>query len=150
MSSPSEVFECRWQPSRGLLAAYLLAQLSALLALWSAAIGLPLSLLGSVACLLHGAWVLPRCILLSHPHAVVGLRQDASGWQLCRRDSGWQPVQLCRDSLALPLLVVLRYRLAGQRWVRGLCIPADALEPAQHRRLRVRLRFSRNRWAAAE
>ena len=52
------------------------------------------------------------------------------------------------DSLALPLAVVLRFRLVGERRVRGLCIPRDALTREAHRRLRVRLKFSRRRWAA--
>ena len=50
--------------------------------------------------------------------------------------------------LALPLAVVLRFRLVGERRVRSLCIPRDALTRDAHRRLRVRLKFSRRRWAA--
>ena len=53
-------------------------------------------------------------------------------------------------SLALPLLVLVRYRLAGERRVRAVCIPGVALAPDQHRRLRVRLKFSRRRWLAPE
>lgn len=56
-------------------------------------------------------------------------------------------MQLRPDSLALPLAVVLRYRLPGQRFSRGLCIAHDALAPEHHRRLRLRLKFSRRRWA---
>ena len=39
---------------------------------------------------------------------------------------------------------------AGQRRVRGLCIPCDALSHTQHRRLRLQLKFSRHRWAAVK
>ena len=78
------------------------------------------------------------------------LRHDADGWQMWNRDKGWQAVQLRRDSLALPLLVLVRYRLAGERRVRAVCIPGAALAPDQHRRLRVRLKFSRRRWLAPE
>jgi toxin CptA len=46
------------------------------------------------------------------------------------------------------LLVVLRFRLVGERRVRSLCIPNDALAADVHRRLRVRLKFTRNRWVA--
>jgi toxin CptA len=46
------------------------------------------------------------------------------------------------------MIVVLRFRLQGERRVRSLCVPRDALAPDVHRRLRVRLRFSRRRWAA--
>ncbi|MNG38150.1 hypothetical protein D3C84_1257310 [compost metagenome] len=59
-------------------------------------------------------------------------------------------MQLRPDSLALPGLIVLRYRRPGRYWSEGLCIAHDALEPVQHRRLRVRLKFSRRRWAAAQ
>ncbi len=36
---------------------------------------------------------------------------------------GWQPVQLRPDSLALPMVVVLRFRLRGERRVRAICVP---------------------------
>ena len=150
MSSPSKHFECRWQASRLLLAVYLAALALALLTLslidlpnWAAALGV-------LACLLHAAWVLPRQILLSHPGAFTGLRRDEEGWQLFNRRHGWMPVQLRPDSLALPMVVVLRFRLAGERRARGLCVPMDALPRDLHRRLRVRLKFSRRRWAAPE
>ncbi|MEO4047466.1 protein YgfX [Pseudomonas sp. CAU 1711] len=150
MSSPSERFECRWRASRLLLAAYLAALSLALLTLLL--IDLPLwgALLGTLACLAHAAWALPRQILLSHPAAFTGLRRDERGWQLFSARGGWQAVQLRPDSLALPLAVVLSFRLAGERRVRGLCIPRDALPRDLHRRLRVRLKFSRRRWAAPE
>lgn len=150
MSSPSDRFECRWQASRGLLAAYLFGQLSALLALTLLDLPVVVRLLGAALCLLHGAWMLPRHIVLTHPRAFTRLRRDAQGWHLWSPAQGWQSVQLCRDSLALPGLVLLRFRRAGRRWTESLCIPFDALEPVQHRRLRVRLKFSRRRWAAAE
>ncbi|MDN7142517.1 hypothetical protein KC131_17870 [Pseudomonas sp. JQ170] len=150
MSSPSDRFECRWQGSRVLLAAYLASLLLALLALSLLQVPWWVKLLGSVCCLLHAGWMIPRRILLSHPHAISGLRRTPEGWQLYSRAQGWQPVQLRPDSLALPGLVVLRYRRKGRYWNEGLCIAHDALEPVQHRRLRVRLKFSRRRWAAAE
>jgi toxin CptA len=148
VSSRSDVFECHWQASRLLLATYLSALALALITLLVVELPLWASLLGACACLLHAAWVLPRQILLRHPAAFTGLRRDEEGWQLFNTRDGWQPVQLRPDSLALPLVVVLRFRLAGERWVRGLCIPCDALPREAHRRLRVRLKFSRRRWAA--
>ncbi|WP_093425564.1 MULTISPECIES: protein YgfX [unclassified Pseudomonas] len=150
MSSPSNLFECRWHASRQLLAAYLLAQVFALGALWVLDIPLWASLSGALMCLVHAAWVLPRHILLTHPRAFSGLRRDADGWQLWSKAEGWQPVQLRPDSLALPLIVVLRFRLRGERWVRSICVPRDAQAADVHRRLRVRLKFSRRRWVAPE
>ncbi|KPA92766.1 protein YgfX [Pseudomonas asplenii] len=148
MFSPSNRFECRWRASRLLLAAYLAALGFALLSLFFLDVSLWASLSGAFACLLHAAWVLPRQILLSHSAAFTGLRRDEQGWQLWSRAGGWQPVRLCRDSLALPWLVVLRFRQPGNWLPRSLCVPRDALAHDDHRRLRVRLRFSRRRWAA--
>ncbi|VXC52326.1 conserved hypothetical protein [Pseudomonas sp. 8Z] len=147
MSSPSDRFECRWRPSRGLLKLYLAVLGLALLAPWLAAIAWWWKLLVSLMCLTHAGWVLPRHILLSSRGAWRALRHDAEGWQLWTVGQGWQPVQLRPDSLALPLVVVLRFRLPGQRVTRGLCIPRDAMAPEWHRRLRLRLKFSRRRWA---
>lgn len=147
MSSPSEVFECRWQPSLWLLRLYLLVMLLALVAPWLSSIALGWKLLAHALCVLHAVWVLPRRILLSSPRAFTGLRRNADGWQLWSASGGWQTVRLRPDSLALPAVVVLRFSLPGQRLARGLCIPADALPAEQHRRLRVLLKFSRRRWA---
>ncbi|MHC8291198.1 protein YgfX [Pseudomonas sp. XS1P51] len=150
MSSPSNSFECRWHASRQLLAAYLLAQVFALGSLFLLSIPAWASLLGAFCCLAHGVWALPRQILLTHPQAIRGLRRDADGWQLWSQAQGWQPVQLRPDSLALPLVVVLRFRLRGERRVRAICVPRDSQAADVHRRLRVRLKFSRRRWAAPE
>jgi toxin CptA len=150
VSNPSNSFECRWHASRQLLAAYLLAQLFALGSLFLLSIPLGASLLGVVLCVAHGIWMLPRQILLTHPQAFHGVRRDADGWQLWNQLSGWQAVQLRPDSLALPLVVVLRFRLRGERRVRAICVPRDAQAADVHRRLRVRLKFSRRRWAAPE
>jgi toxin CptA len=133
-----------------MLAAYLLAQLFALGSLFLLSIPLWASLLGVSCCLLHGAWALPRQILLTHPQAFCGLRRDADGWQIWSRAKGWQAVQLRPDSMALPLVVLLRIRLQGERRVRAICVPRDSQAADLHRRLRVRLTFSRRRWAAPE
>ncbi|MDQ3201582.1 MAG: hypothetical protein M3Q94_05345 [Pseudomonadota bacterium] len=150
MSSPSNTFECRWHASRQLLAVYLLAQLFALGSLFLLSIPVWASVLGIFICLAHGAWTLPRQIRLTHPKAFMGLRRDADGWQLWNKACGWRPVQLRPDSLALPLMVVLRFRLQGERRTRSICVPRDSQAADLHRRLRVRLTFSRRRWAAPE
>ena len=150
MSSPSNAFECRWRASRHLLAAYLLAQLFALGTLLILNVPPWACRLGILLCLAHGAWVLPRQILLTHPRAFRGLRRTADGWELWNAAAGWQAVQLRPDSLALPLMVVLRFRVRGERRVRSICVPAGSQAADVHRRLRVRLKFSRRRWAAPE
>ncbi|WP_060484024.1 protein YgfX [Pseudomonas sp. NBRC 111123] len=146
MSSPSEFFECRWQGSRLLLAAYLGCQVLALLVLWLSALPGWLGLCVLCACIAHACWAIPRRILLTDAHAVTGLRRDPSGWRVFNRAQGWQPVRLCRDSVALPGLVVLRFVRAGHWLGESQCIPRDALGPDLHRRLRVRLKYSRRRF----
>nr|WP_241015601.1 protein YgfX [Pseudomonas frederiksbergensis] len=133
-----------------MLAAYLLAQLFALGSLFFLSIPLWARLLGVALCVTHSVWVLPRQILLTHPQAFRGLRRDADGWQLWNQVLGWQPVQLRPDSLALPLIVVLRFRLRDERRIRTICVPRDSQAADLHRRLRVRLKFSRRRWVAPE
>ena len=148
MSSPSNRFECRWRASRLLLAAYLLAQLFALGSLL--VLDVLYSSLGMLLCLAHAAWVLPRHVLLTHRSSIRGLRRDEDGWQLFSDERGWHSVQLRPDSLALPLIVLLRYRVQGEWWVRSICVPKDSQATDVHRRLRVRLKFSRRRWLAPE
>lgn len=150
MSSPSELWECQWQPSRQLLAFYALIQAAALLSLALVDIPLWARALGLLLCLAHAVWVLPRHLRLSAPSAYRALRCTADGWQVHSAAQGWQAIELHPDSLALPLIVLLRFRLTGQRRVRALCVARDSLSRDQHRRLRVRLKFSRHRWAAAE
>nr|WP_223187034.1 protein YgfX [Pseudomonas nitroreducens] len=131
-----------------MLAAYLSAQFGAVLALLLADIPLHWKTLGLSLGLLHACWVVPRQILLRAPDSVRALRHNAEGWQLWSEREGFQSVQLMPDSLALPRLIVLRFRRPGDWLARSVCVPADALAPELHRRLRVRLRFSRNRWTA--
>ncbi|MFK7604578.1 MULTISPECIES: protein YgfX [unclassified Pseudomonas] len=150
MSSPSNYFECRWQASGQLLAAYLAAQSLALIANCLLAIPVWAHMLTALLCLAHGLWTVPRHITLTHSKAFSAMRCDAQGWQLWSRGAGWQTMQLRRDSLALPFVVIVRFRLSGEWRVRAVCIPNNALAPDQHRRLRVRLKFSRRRWLAPE
>nr|WP_232108697.1 protein YgfX [Pseudomonas mosselii] len=131
-----------------LLTAYLASLALALLTL--ALMALPGWLRGllAVVCLAHACWAIPRRVLLTHPEAITGLRRDLRGWHLYSRAQGWQPARLCRDSVALPAMVVLRFVRKGRMFSQSQCIPRDALDREAHRRLRVRLKFSRRRWAA--
>lgn len=155
MSSRSDRFECRWQPSRALLTAYLVTQTLALASTVLLSIPVWAKAIGVLLCVLHASRSLRRLILLDQPQSPTRLRRDGSGWALWSEAGGWQPVQLRPDSLALPHIVVLRFRVVTGPWlsrfrVRSLCIPADAMVPDSHRRLRLRLKFSRRRWAAPE
>lgn len=131
-----------------MLVAYLGCQVLALLVLWLSALPWWLGLCVFACCIAHASWAIPRRILLTHPRAVTGLRRDAQGWRVFSRAQGWQPVRLCRDSVAVPGLVVLRFVRAGHWLGESQCVPRDALNADQHRRLRVRLKFSRRRFDA--
>ena len=155
MSSRSDRFECRWQASRALLTAYLGAQVLALVSLSQLNIPLWAGSVGVLLCLLYGACTLRALTAKNGARAFTGLRRDTTGWHFWSEEGGWEPAQLRPDSVALPQLVILRFRLRSGSWlrqlrVRSLCIPADAMAPDSHRRLRLRLKFSRRRWAAPE
>ncbi|TBV08112.1 protein YgfX [Stutzerimonas kirkiae] len=150
MSSPASSFECTWQPSRGLLALYLLGWMVALAAVLCCGAPLVLAAVLLLCCLLHAGWCLPGAILLRGPRAWRGLRHDGQGWRLWNAHGGWQGVTLCADTLVSPALVVLRFQRPGRPFAESLCLPADAMSADDHRRLRVLLKFSRHRWAVAE
>lgn len=148
MSSRNDRFECHWAASRALCWSYGVAQLLAIGSILTLQVPPLVGFALLTGCVAHGIWVLPRHLLLSAPGAVTGLRRTPSGWALYCRESGWRPARLMFDSLALPALVIVRYRLPGQWWTRSACIPADALDPDTHRRLRLRLRWSRKRFVS--
>ncbi|WP_437883068.1 protein YgfX [Pseudomonas sp. LRF_L74] len=148
MSSQNKRFECHWQPSRRLLAGYVVVQALAGLAIGLLDIPLALKGLLLLLCAAQACWVVPRHLVLNHTASVTGLRVDEEGWSLMVAGE-WVAVELRPDSLALPQLIVLRYRRPGHILAGSVCLPGDSLSADIHRQLRVRLRFSRNRWAVA-
>jgi toxin CptA len=92
--------------------------------------------LGSIVIGLSVAgWRKTRC-----PEA---LRMTADGRLQRTDDQGeWRDVEVLRDSLASPALIVLRYRTSG-RHVRSLTLLPDSASPDNLRRLRVMLRWAR-------
>ncbi|WP_417661367.1 protein YgfX [Pseudomonas sp.] len=163
MSSQSSRFEFRWQSSVLLRAFYLSIQLLALIALWVVDLPFWASAGVTLLCALHAAWVFPRSVSLSAPAALTALRRVEDDWQLWSDARGWQSIQLLPDSLALPWLIVLRFcwvnappghtactQMAHAYASHTICIPCDAMAAAEHRRFRVRLKFSQRRWVVAE
>ena len=73
----------------------------------------------------------------------VRLRARADGQLEIWRDAAWKQVQLRSDSVALPWLIVLRWREGRRR--HSLALPGDALAGDEHRRLRVWLRWKATR-----
>src|SRR5690554_5845124 len=95
-------------------------------------------------------WVWPRQVSLRHADSVTGLRFDSQGWHILRHDGTKMGARLLADTYVSALLTVVRLRQPG-RWLPiSVILPADAATEDSLRRLRLRLRFSRQRWAAAE
>ncbi len=134
--APATVFplplllETRPSPTaRTLLLALHLAALAALLL----ALLPPAARLAGVALLCASLW-----LTWKQPGAT-RLRAKADGQLEIWREGGWKPVKARPDSVALPWLIVLRWR-EGRR-SHSLVLPPDALPGDAHRRLRVWLRW---------
>lgn len=147
MQNPSDqMFSCFWQPSLRLSWAVLLVSGLGYLAVFSADISWALR---ASVCIALSLSIARQVYLIQYrntPQLRRGLRHSAQGWQLWCVKLGWQPLQLGPDSMALPALVLLRYRYRQHRLYRSVLIPADSLSQDDHRRLRLRLKFSRQRW----
>lgn len=145
----NQAFRCFWQPSlrlsQAVIVILLLAELAVVLAAvaWLLKLGLLLLLTLQIA----QQWLQMRDY--QQPSLRTGVRHNATqGWQLWNAQHGWRSVQLRADSMAIPALVLLRYRYAHQWFYRSALILADSLPQDSHRRLRVRLKFSRQLWRA--
>tara|TARA_R110000796_G_scaffold526_17_gene1790 strand:+ start:11636 stop:12061 length:426 start_codon:yes stop_codon:yes gene_type:complete len=138
------------QPSRWLALLLLCGSLLACLAVFQSA----LSLLPSLLCILlvcgYGCWIWPRQVSLRHPHSVTGLRFDGEGWHVLRRDGSEAAAKLLADTYVSAMLTVVRLREQGRWRAVSVILASDAASEESLRRLRLRLRFSRQRWAAAE
>lgn len=69
---------------------------------------------------------------------------------MLRRDGSEVGARLQADTFVSALLTVVRLREPGRLLPVSVILPADAATEDSLRRLRLRLRFSRQRWAAAE
>ncbi len=150
MSNPTEFLLLQRQPSRWLGALLLLATVLACLALYRSSLPLTSALPGMLLLLAFFCWVWPRQVSLRHAHSVTGLRFDSQGWHVLRRDGSETSASLLGDTFVSALLTVVRLREPGRWWSLSVVLPADAASEDALRRLRLRLRFSRQRWAAAE
>lgn len=108
----------------------------------------------ATACMLvvvcYGMWVWPRQVSLRHAQSVTALRFDSQGWHVMRRDGSEAGARLLADTFVSAFLTVVRLREPGRWWPVSVILPADAATDDALRRLRLRLRFSRQRWAAVE
>ncbi len=150
MYSQTEYLLLQRQPSRWMAFLLLLSGLLACLGVFNSALTLWPSLLCVALVLLYGGWVWPRQVSLRHPHSVTGLRFDSDGWHILRRDGSEVAARLLADTYVSAMLTVVRLREQGRWCPVSVVLPADAAPEESLRRLRLRLRFSRQRWVAAE
>ena len=150
MRGPSNTFVCHWQPSLRLSGLALLMSCIACCAVVVAAVAWPWKLVLLLLLVAQSGYQLYHLLHLQQPAQRRGLRRNQQGWQIWTAQQGWQSVQLRADSIAIPALVLLRYRYAHQWFYRTLLVGVDSLSAENHRRLRVRLKFSRQRWRAVK
>lgn len=96
------------------------------------------------AVLLHGAWAIWVKSLRRLPKAIASLELDAEGaLRLVLRDGSEQAAQVLAGSVVLASLVVLAYRVSGQRCSQRLLLTPDAVGKDALRKLRISLRHRR-------
>lgn len=150
MYNPTDSLLLQRQPSRRLGALIILLNVLGCMALYRSALSALPAMSGAILLWLYCLWVWPRQVSLRHADSVTGLRFDSEGWHVLRRDGTERGARLLADTYVSALLTVVRLRQPG-RWLPvSVILPADAATEDSLRRLRLRLRFSRQRWAAAE
>ena len=150
MSNPTDALLLKRQPSRWLGGLIILLTMLGCMALYRSALPPLPAALCAVLLWAYCFWVWPRQVSLRHADSVTGLRFDSQGWHILRRDGTEMGARLLADTYVSALLTVVRLRQPG-RWLPiSVILPADAATEDSLRRLRLRLRFSRQRWAAAE
>lgn len=150
MFSQNDYLSLQRQPSRFLALTLLSFSFLALVALYRSSLPVMLALPLMLLVVGYVMWVWPRQISLRHAQSVTGLRFDGEGWHLLRRDGSESSAQLLSDTFVSALLTVVRLQEPGRWWSVSVILPADAATEDALRRLRLRLRFSRQRWVAAE
>ncbi|HZJ95668.1 MAG TPA: protein YgfX [Thiopseudomonas sp.] len=138
-----------WQPSLRLAWLKLVVISLGCLAVLLSATPVWLKISVGLLLLLHATYLGVQTLRRDQPANRGGIRYTAQGWQLWSAQQGWRSVQLDASSMAIPALVLLRYKTPQQYVYRSVVIAADCLTADQHRQLRVRLKFSRQRWRAA-
>lgn len=150
MSNPTDYLLLTRRPSRLLGVLMVVVTTMAIAALYRSALPALQAALCMTLVLIYCWWVWPRQVSLRHAASVIGLRFDSQGWHVLRRDGSEAGASLQGDTFVSAFLTVVRFREPG-RWLPvSVILPADAASEDALRRLRLRLRFSRQRWAAAE
>lgn len=138
------------QPSRFLGGLVVVFSILACAALLRSGLSPLLATASMLAIVGYAIWIWPRQVSLQHAQSVTGLRFDSQGWHVMRRDGSESSARLLADTFVSAFLTVVRLREPGRWLAVSVILPADAAAEDALRRLRLRLRFSRQRWAAAE
>lgn len=86
--------------------------------------------------------VVLRHILFSLSTSFTGLRKTANHWLIHNNRHGWQIIQLLpTECVVLYWVVILQFRVEGNNKRLTLCLPNDAMETNEFRKLKVFLRF---------
>lgn len=150
MFSQPDYLVLRRQPSRFLGGLIILCGILASAALLRSGLHPVWATAGTLAVVAYGIWVWPRQVSLRHAQSITALRFDSQGWHVLRRDGSEAAARLLADTYVSAFLTVVRLREPGRWLAVSVILPADAAAEDALRRLRLRLRFSRQRWAAAE
>ena len=150
MSNQTDSLLLKRQPSRWLGGLIIFLTMLGCMALYRSALPLLPASLCALLWWMYCLWIWPRQVSLRHAHSVTGLRFDSQGWHVLRRDCSEMGARLLADTYVSALLTVVRRREPGRLLPVSVILPADAAAEDSLRRLRLRLRFSRQRWAAAE
>ncbi|HEX5394307.1 MAG TPA: protein YgfX [Rhodocyclaceae bacterium] len=135
----SSPIRCAIRPSVFLTAFLFVGHMAALIGLLPLELAAPLKL---GLALLLGASAFHSVYRVWHPF-VAGLVAGSDG-RLSLEWKGQEPqvVEVSEQTLVLPWLIVLRFRLVGDRLAKGLVLPVDGVSPRDaHRLLRRWLRW---------
>jgi len=126
--------------SRILMVAFLMAHGVTLTVVWFLPFSWLIKVLIAVAIAFYGVQSYRQHVLLVGDSITEVLARADGRWEVATRHHGCCPGELAHDSLVLPWLTVLNFKLSDGRR-RSVTIMPDNVETESFRRLRVRLRF---------
>ncbi len=103
-------------------------------------ISIELKLLLSAFVIINAIFSFNKYILLSSPHAIIGISINNQGqWHLMTRNGEVLAAQLCGDTICSRWLVILNFTLEGLKKRCSCLIFPDSIESDHFRQLRVYL-----------
>ncbi len=122
------------RPSRWLRLTVAALHLAAGLALWLAALPIPVRIAGTLL-------LAASLLMYVRPGAEANLRGKADGKLEIRRNNTWTEIERLSCRLVLPFIAILQIRTTGNARPRHLVVLEDSLPPEDFRRLRVWLEW---------